>query len=492
MSRSAASPLPLILALFVLYIVWGSTYFAIRLGVESWPPLMMAGLRFLLAGLILFAVLIWRGQPLPGRRAVINACLIGILLLAIGNGLVTLAEHQQVPSGLAAVMVATVPLFAMCFSRLFGIRTRKIEWLGILVGLCGIVLLNSGGHLAGNPLGAVLVLIAALSWAFGSVLGSRITLPQGAMAGAVEMLVAGVVLLLASLFSGERLTAIPDLQGFLALGYLMLFGSIIAINAYMYLIRNVTPAVATSYAYVNPVVAVLLGTSFGGESLSPIEWLALAIIIFAVVLVTLGKTLFPAREENVSIEADAPKRKYFAPPANGREAVSGGWQRKRMDALMIDRRVAVAGKDPLLKTRDNRFIIQLKFSAQRALPNHQHLPLLLCELLDMAAVTLYVAADFSHPERGAGRRYFKQVAVMVMPETAMHENNRPLLVQHKVGPARQIFILYPKVKTAIRQQVAQSLFNGSITRANCAHILATHSGRMHISHIFSPCDLLTV
>lgn len=309
MSRSAASPLPLILALFVLYIVWGSTYFAIRLGVESWPPLMMAGLRFLLAGLILFAVLIWRGQPLPGRRAVINAGLIGILLLAIGNGLVTLAEHQQVPSGLAAVMVATVPLFAMCFSRLFGIRTRKIEWLGILVGLCGIVLLNSGGHLAGNPLGAVLVLIAALSWAFGSVLGSRITLPQGAMAGAVEMLVAGAVLLLASLFSGERLTAIPDLQGFLALGYLMLFGSIIAINAYMYLIRNVTPAVATSYAYVNPVVAVLLGTSFGGESLSPIEWLALAIIIFAVVLVTLGKTLFPAREENISIEADAPKRK---------------------------------------------------------------------------------------------------------------------------------------------------------------------------------------
>ena len=295
MSRSAVSPLPLISALFILYIVWGSTYFVIRLGVESWPPLMLAGLRFLLAGAILLVVLIWRGQPLPGRKAALNAGLIGILLLAIGNGLVTLAEHQQVPSGLAAVMVATVPLFAMCFSSLFGIRTRKIEWLGILVGLAGIILLNSGGHLAGNPLGALLVLIAALSWAFGSVLGSRITLPQGAMAGAIEMLVAGVVLLLASALSGERLTALPDLQGFLSLGYLMLFGSIIAINAYMYLIRNVTPVVATSYAYVNPVVAVLLGTSFGGERLSSLEWLALAVIIFAVVLVTLGKTLFPAR-----------------------------------------------------------------------------------------------------------------------------------------------------------------------------------------------------
>ncbi|QHM71507.1 drug/metabolite exporter YedA [Mixta intestinalis] len=295
MSRSTSSLLPLSLALFTLYIVWGSTYFVIRLGVESWPPLLLAGLRFLLAGLILFIFLRWRGQPLPTLRATINAGLIGLLLLAVGNGLVTLAEHQQVPSGLAAVMVATVPLFAMCFSRLFGIRTRKIEWLGILVGLAGIILLNSGGHLAGNPQGALLVLTAALSWAFGSVLGSRITLPTGAMAGAIEMLVAGVALLLASVLSGERLTALPDLQGFLSLGYLMLFGSIIAINAYMYLIRNVTPAVATSYAYVNPVVAVLLGTSFGDEMLTPREWLALAIIIFAVVLVTLGKTLFPAR-----------------------------------------------------------------------------------------------------------------------------------------------------------------------------------------------------
>jgi len=133
-------------------------------------------------------------------------------------------------------------------------------------------------------------------------LGSRILLPQGAMAGSIEMLAAGAALLLASALSGERLSALPDLQGFLSLGYLMLFGSIIAINAYMYLIRNVSPAIATSYAYVNPVVAVLLGTSFGGETLSPREWLALAVIIFAVVLVTLGKTLFPERravtEEN--------------------------------------------------------------------------------------------------------------------------------------------------------------------------------------------------
>lgn len=287
--------LPLIGALFALYIIWGSTYFAISIGVNSWPPLMMAGVRFLSAGVVMMLFLLATGHRLPPRKQLLNAALIGVLLLAVGNGMVTVAEHQHVPSGIAAVMVATVPLFTLCFSRFFGIATRKLEWLGIAIGLAGIVLLNSGGNLSGNPWGAVLILIGSLSWAFGSVYGSRIALPTGMMAGAVEMLAAGVVLMVASLLSGERLTTLPSLQGFMAVGYLAIFGSIVAINAYMYLIRNVTPAVATSYAYVNPVVAVLLGTGFNGERLSSVEWLALAIIIAAVVLVTLGKYLFPAK-----------------------------------------------------------------------------------------------------------------------------------------------------------------------------------------------------
>ncbi|WP_318367726.1 drug/metabolite exporter YedA [Enterobacter sp.] len=287
--------LPLIGALFTLYIIWGSTYFVIRLGVESWPPLMMAGVRFLTAGVLLLAFLFATGHRLPPLRPLLNAALIGILLLAVGNGMVTLAEHQNVPSGIAAVVVATVPLFTLCFSRLFGIATRKIEWLGIAIGLCGIVLLNSGGNLSGNPWGAIMILIGSLSWAFGSVYGSRIELPTGMMAGAIEMVTAGIVLLLASLLTGERLTSLPTLQGFLSVGYLIVFGSIIAINAYMFLIRNTSPAIATSYAYVNPVVAVLLGTGFAGEILSPVEWVALGMIIFAVVLVTLGKYWFPAR-----------------------------------------------------------------------------------------------------------------------------------------------------------------------------------------------------
>lgn len=298
--------LPLMSALFALYIIWGSTYYVIRIGVESWPPLMMAGVRFLSAGVLLLAFLFLRGHKLPPLRPMLNAALIGVLLLAIGNGFVTVAEHQDVPSGIAAVVVATVPLFTLCFSRLFGIKTRKLEWLGIAIGMAGIILLNSGGNLSGNPWGALLILMGSMSWAFGSVYGSRIELPTGMMAGAIEMVTAGIVLLCASMLSGEKLTTLPDLSGFLAVGYLAIFGSVIAINAYMFLIRNVSPAVATSYAYVNPVVAVLLGTGLGGESLSSVEWMALGIIIMAVVLVTLGKYLLPAKPVVTPCQAEKP------------------------------------------------------------------------------------------------------------------------------------------------------------------------------------------
>lgn len=191
----------------------------IRIGVESWPPLMMAGVRFLSAGILLTAFLLLRGHKLPPLRPLLNAALIGILLLAVGNGLVTVAEHQNVPSGIAAVVVATVPLFTLCFSYFFGIKTRKLEWMGIAIGLAGIIMLNSGGNLSGNPWGAVLILIGSMSWAFGSVYGSRITLPVGMMAGAIEMLAAGIVLMGASLISGEKLTTLPSFSGFMAVAY---------------------------------------------------------------------------------------------------------------------------------------------------------------------------------------------------------------------------------------------------------------------------------
>ncbi|TDS96061.1 carboxylate/amino acid/amine transporter [Rahnella sp. BIGb0236] len=300
MGSAGRALLPLIASLFALYFIWGSTYFVIRVGVESWPPLMMAGLRFFVAGCILFTFLLLRGHHVPTLKQWMAAGAVGILLLSVGNGLVTVAEHMQVPSGIAAVMVATVPLFTLCFSRLWGMPNSRLEWTGVAIGLFGIVLLNTGSNLQGNPWGAALILLASLSWAFGSVWSSRLPLPKGLMAGAAEMIIAGVVLLVASRFSGEHLTAAPSLNGFLALGYLVVFGSMIAISAYMFLLKTVRPAVATSYAYVNPIVAVLLGIGFAGESLSPVEWVALGVILCAVLLVTLGKFVFGRKKTKIT------------------------------------------------------------------------------------------------------------------------------------------------------------------------------------------------
>lgn len=277
----------LIACFFALYFIWGSTYLAIRIGVESWPPLMMAGVRFLIAGSLMYGWLRWRGAPWPSWREWRAAGAIGILLLAFGNGGVTLAEQSGVTSGVAALAIATVPLFTLLFSRLFGQRSTLLEWAGIALGLLGIGLLNLGSNLQASPLGAGMILFAAASWAFGSVWSRRLPLPAGPMASALEMLVAGAVLLIGSGLRGERLHEVPPLAGWLVLLYLVIFGSIIAFSAYVYLLKNVRPAAATSYAYVNPGVAVLLGIWILDEHVGGAEWAAMAVIIGAVLLISL-------------------------------------------------------------------------------------------------------------------------------------------------------------------------------------------------------------
>ncbi|NWA04367.1 drug/metabolite exporter YedA [Pseudomonas gingeri] len=280
-------PLPLIGAFFALYFIWGSTYLGIRIGVESWPPLMMGGIRFVIAGSLLYAYQRWRGVPAPTWRQWKAAGIIGVLLLSFGNGAVTLAEHTGVASGVAALTVATVPLFTLLCGYFWGARNTGLEWAGIVLGLIGIALLNMGSNLQSSPFGAVLLLLAAATWAFGSVWSKHLPLPPGGMASAAEMLVGGVVLLLASLIRGERMTQMPSTEGWLALLYLIVFGSIIAFNAYMYLLKHVRPAAATSYAYVNPAVAVLLGILFADEHIGWHECIAMGVIISAVVLIGL-------------------------------------------------------------------------------------------------------------------------------------------------------------------------------------------------------------
>ncbi len=287
MSAPRRFPLPLIAAFFALYVIWGSTYLVIRIGIEYWPPLLLAGIRFVIAGTLMYGYLRWRGVPAPTWAQWKAAGIIGVLLLSCGNGAVSVAEHTGVASGVAALAVATVPLFTLLCGYFWGARNTRLEWAGIVLGLIGIAMLNLGSNLQSSPLGAMLLIFAAATWAFGSVWSKHLPLPQGAMASAVEMLVGGLVLLIGSAVSGEHLPAMPPIEGWAALAYLTVFGSIIAFNAYMYLLKNVRPAAATSYAYVNPAVAVLLGIVFAGESIGIEEALAMLVIISAVVLIGL-------------------------------------------------------------------------------------------------------------------------------------------------------------------------------------------------------------
>lgn len=280
-SRPGSQPLVL-LALLAVYVVWGSTYFGIRVAIESLPPLGMLAVRFLVAGAILYAVLRARGAPAPTPAQWRASAIVGALLLGGGTGLVTLAE-RDVSSSVAAMVIAVSPLFASLFARLWGERTSGREWLGIGVGLVGIVLLNLG-DLRATPLGALLLVLAPLCWTFGSMWSKRLPLPTGLMGSAAEMLTGGVLLLVLSLVFREGWHA-PTTASLLALGYLVVFGSILAYSAYVYLLANVRPALATSYAYVNPVVAVALGVGFGGEHLTALGWGALAVILAGVVLV---------------------------------------------------------------------------------------------------------------------------------------------------------------------------------------------------------------
>jgi drug/metabolite transporter (DMT)-like permease len=280
-------PLLLIGAFFALYVIWGSTYLVIRIGIETWPPLLLAGSRFTIAGTLLYAVLRFRGVPSPTWQQWRAAGMIGFLLLVCGNGGVSLAEHAGVASGVAALSVAVVPLFTLICGLFWGHRNTGLEWAGILLGLVGMILLNLGSNLQASPYGAALVIFAAATWAFGSVWSRYLPLPAGPMASAAEMIVAGVVMLAGSALIGEHMEHSPGVAGWAALAYLVVFGSIVAFSAYMYLLKNVRPAAATSYAYVNPVVAVLLGIVFADEQIGMAESVAMTVIISAVVLIGL-------------------------------------------------------------------------------------------------------------------------------------------------------------------------------------------------------------
>lgn len=288
MSSPALAPAPrrllVVAALIAVYVIWGSTYLAIKIGLETLPPFAMAAIRFASAGVVLLAILLALGHRLPGLRPAGNAAIMGTLLLGGGNGLVCYAQ-QTVSSGLAAVAVASMPLFAAVFAGLYGNWPGRRDAIGLAIGFAGVVFLNTGAEFLASPAGALALLLAPLCWAFGSVWSRRQAMPEIWMGTAIQMLAGAAALTLASWATGEALPVRWTGEAIAVVAYLAVFGSLIGFTAYVYLLGAVRPALATSYAYVNPPIAIGFGVLFAGEHLTWHEVAASVVILAGVALI---------------------------------------------------------------------------------------------------------------------------------------------------------------------------------------------------------------
>jgi drug/metabolite transporter (DMT)-like permease len=287
------------LAFLSIYTIWGSTYLAIRFAIETFPPFLMAAIRFLIAGGALYTWMRLRGVPRPTRANWKAATIVGGLLLLGGNGGVTNAE-QVIPSGLTAVLITTVPIWMAVVELLRKDRivpTLQVV-LGLVLGFGGVVLLVGPGDLAGssglNPLWGGVLIFASLYWAIGSVYSRKASLPKTPLLGSgMEMLAGGALLLVASLVSQEWVGFQPSNVSLLSLVsflYLIVFGSLIGFSSYVWLLTKTTTARVSTYAYVNPVVAVVLGYFLAGEQLTVRTLLASSVIVIAVVVITTYKS----------------------------------------------------------------------------------------------------------------------------------------------------------------------------------------------------------
>jgi drug/metabolite transporter (DMT)-like permease len=278
-----------VLALAALYLIWGSTYLAIRIALEGIPPLTIAGVRYVIAGAALYLFARLRGSPNPTRAEWKSALIVGTLLV-VGNACVVVAE-QWVSSGVAAVALASMAIWVALVAGLFGRWPTGSEWIGLAIGLAGVVVLQTAGDLRASPLGALALILSCATWALGSVLGSRLALPRGLMSSAAQMLLGGAVVLLGAVVRGERMATMPSPQAVGALAYLIVFGSIVAYTSYQFLLKTVRPSLAASYSYVNPVVALALGALVFGEPISPRAVWALGLILGGVALLALRSTM---------------------------------------------------------------------------------------------------------------------------------------------------------------------------------------------------------
>ncbi len=289
-------------AFAIIYFAWGSTFLAIRVGVHEVPPLLFAAMRFLTAGLALYGWLIMRGERSPTARQWLSASLMALLIFVFDYGLLFWAE-QRVPSGAAAVMLATIPAF-MALSEIVLLRTQRLTVrlaVALLIGIGGVVALTSHSlDLGGAPIdtkGAVALIIAAMSWSIASALSRKLPLPTSkVMSSGAQMLAGGVLLTLAAGARGEFHGFHPSSVSrgaWFALLYLIVVGSIVGYTAYVWLLHHESPTKVGTYAYVNPVVAVLLGYLLGGEELGPRTLLGTLLILVSVVVITTTRASRP-------------------------------------------------------------------------------------------------------------------------------------------------------------------------------------------------------
>jgi drug/metabolite transporter (DMT)-like permease len=271
-------------SLFCTYFFWGSTYLAIRFAIESFPPFLMVGLRFTIAGILLYVLMRYLGRPNPSWTEWCSAAVIGLLLPVMGNGTVT---HVQltVSSSLAALMIATAPIWMAIFSSVWGHHITRREWLGIAIGVAGIVLLNMRGSLHGDLSSSILLILAAASWSYGSVWSKHLPMPQGLMGAACQMLCGGIIALVLSLFWGETWPAHISAKSWGAMAFLIFLGSMVTYSAFQWLLKHVRPLVASSNTFVNPIVAFIVGIAFANEQIDRSEYIALAIILAGVALI---------------------------------------------------------------------------------------------------------------------------------------------------------------------------------------------------------------
>jgi len=306
----------IVLAFAIIYLVWGSTFLAIRVGVREVPPFLLAGMRFFAAGLVLYAWMRIQGTPSPTRREWLAASFLAVLIFVIDYGLLFWAE-RRVPSGIAAVMMATIPVF-IAIAEILLLRTQRLTprlAIALLVGIGGVAVLvshsSSFGEGAIDTAGAVALLLASMSFSLASVLTRKLTLPESkVMSSGAQMLAGGILLTLTAVLLGEikgfDVRAVST-GAWLALAYLIVAGSIIAFTAYVWLIHHESPTKVGTYAYVNPVVAVLLGYFLGGEQLGARTVVGTSLVLVSVIVIT-------TTPKNVTAQRRLVKEKELAEP----------------------------------------------------------------------------------------------------------------------------------------------------------------------------------